>query len=173
MTRFRGKKGEFRQCGYKNCLHDTKIIDRSKDEFIKNKSAYYHKDCYEHKLKYDYSNSDKQESQDKNTPVYFEGDYEQFIIEKYHNKKNHNQEQVTEPSENTDIEQSQIDLLDNIISIVIGINDNKTTSNKDDILYFLSSCLSTFKQELSSLGIDISINAMVKPPDKEPLIISY
>ena len=54
MKKNKGKKCEVRRCRYKYCLHDTKTIDKNKDEFIKNKSAYYHKDCYEQKLKNDY-----------------------------------------------------------------------------------------------------------------------
>lgn len=89
MTRIRGKKGEIRQCRYKYCLHDTRIIDRGKDEFIKNKSAYYHKDCYEHKLRNGYKETttdtykidhNSATEQDVLTSLFNEGYSKEYIL---------------------------------------------------------------------------------------------
>ena len=89
MKKNKGKKCEVRRCRYKCCLHDTKTIDKNKDEFIKNKSAYYHKDCYEQKLKNDYKetttdtykiNHDSAIEQDILTSLFNEGYSKEYIL---------------------------------------------------------------------------------------------
>lgn len=42
-------KKDIRQCRCTKCLHETRDIDISKDEFISVGSSYYHKDCYQTK----------------------------------------------------------------------------------------------------------------------------
>lgn len=41
------KRTDIKTCRFKMCEHPDKKIDITKDEYVLNGSAYYHKDCYE------------------------------------------------------------------------------------------------------------------------------
>lgn len=43
-------KANIKLCRYKECNHSNKSIDTASEEYVKDKTRFYHKDCYERKL---------------------------------------------------------------------------------------------------------------------------
>lgn len=43
------KKADIKTCRYKQCRHESKSIDISKDEYVVDNRMYYHTDCYKAK----------------------------------------------------------------------------------------------------------------------------